>query len=62
MTNICANYLQVVTKDTLENQVSLGICMARFASHCGVHIPNRAVFNSPYSSVQNDLVALAICP
>ena len=33
----------------------LGICMARFALHCGllVHIPNRAVFNSPCSSVQN---------
>ena len=36
MANICANYLQVVTKDTLENQVGLSICMARFASHCGI--------------------------
>ena len=36
MANICANYLQVVTKDTLENQVSLGMCMARFASHCAI--------------------------
>ena len=36
MANICGNYLQVVTKDTLENQVGLGICMARFASHCGI--------------------------
>ena len=35
MAYICGNYLQVVTKDTLENQVGLGICMARFASHCG---------------------------
>ena len=36
MANICGNYLQVVTKDTLENQVGLGIYMARFASHCGI--------------------------
>ena len=36
MANICGNYLQVVTKDTLENQVGLGICMAQFASHCGI--------------------------
>ena len=36
MANTCANYLQVVTKDTLENQVGLGICMARFASRCGI--------------------------
>ena len=36
MANICANCLQVVTKDTLENQVGLGMCMARFASHCGI--------------------------
>ena len=36
MANICANYLQVITKDTLENQVGLGICMVRFASHCGI--------------------------
>ena len=36
MANIYGNYLQVVTKDTLENQVGLGICMARFASHCGI--------------------------
>ena len=36
MVNICGNYLQVVTKETLENQVSLGICMARFALHCGI--------------------------
>ena len=33
MDNMCVNYLQVVTKDTLENQVGLGICMARFALH-----------------------------
>ena len=32
MANICGNYLQVVIKDTLENQVGLGIGMARFAS------------------------------
>ena len=31
MANICGNYL-----DTLENQVGLGICMVRFASHCGI--------------------------
>ena len=36
MANVCGNYGQVVTKDTLENQVSLGICMVRFASHCGI--------------------------
>ena len=36
MANICGNYLQVVTKDTFENQVGLGICMARFASHGGI--------------------------
>ena len=36
MANICGNYLQVVTKDTPENQVGLGICMTRFASHCGI--------------------------
>ena len=36
MANICPNYLQVVTKDTLENQVGFGMCMARFASHCGI--------------------------
>ena len=36
MANICGNYLQVVTKDTLENQVGLGIYMARFASHFGI--------------------------
>ena len=36
MANICANYLQVVTKETLENQVGLGICMARFALRCGI--------------------------
>ena len=36
MANICGNYLQVVTKDTLQKQVGLGICMARFASHCGI--------------------------
>ena len=36
MANMCANYLQVVTKDTLENQVGLGIRVARFASHCGI--------------------------
>ena len=36
MANICANYLQVVTKDPLENQVGLGICMAQFDSHCGI--------------------------
>ena len=36
MANICGNYLQVITKDSLENQVGLGICMARFASHCGI--------------------------
>ena len=36
MANICGNYLQVVTKDTLENQVGLGICMAQFASHNGI--------------------------
>ena len=55
MANICANYLQVVTKDTLENQVGLDMCMARFVSHWKllVHIPKRAVFNSPCSSVQN---------
>ena len=31
MVNISTNYLQVVKKDTLENQVGLGICMAQFA-------------------------------
>ena len=36
MANICGNYLQVVIKDTLENQIRLGFCMARFASHCGI--------------------------
>ena len=36
MANIYGNYLQAVTKDTLKNQVGLGICMARFASHCGI--------------------------
>ena len=36
MANIHANYLQEVTKDTLENQVGLGLCMARFASHYGI--------------------------
>ena len=36
MANICGNYLQIVTKDTLENQFCLGICMAQFASHCGI--------------------------
>ena len=36
MANIFANYLQVFTKDKLENQVGLGICMARFASHHGI--------------------------
>ena len=36
MANICGNYLQVVTKDTLENQVGLDICMARFALHRGI--------------------------
>ena len=36
MANIYGNYLQVLTKDTRENQVGLGICMARFASHCGI--------------------------
>ena len=36
MANIFGNYLQVVTKDMLENQVGLGICMARFASDCGI--------------------------
>ena len=36
MANIRGNYLQGDTKDTLENQVGLGICMARFASHCGI--------------------------
>ena len=36
MANICGNYLQVVTNDTLENQVGLGICMALFASHRGI--------------------------
>ena len=47
MANIYGNYLQVVTKDTLENQVGLGICMARFASHCGRIIgahPKQSVF------------------
>ena len=55
MANIYASYLQVVTKDTLENQVGLGICMARFASHCGIigaH-PKQSRFNSPCNSVQN---------
>ena len=49
MANICGNYLQVVTKDTLENQVGLGICMARFASHCGIigaH-PKQSCFQLP---------------
>ena len=36
MANIRGYYLQGVTKDTLDNQVGLGICMARFASHCGI--------------------------
>ena len=36
MANMCRNYLQVVTKHTLENPIGLGICMARFASHCGI--------------------------
>ena len=37
MANICGNYLLLlVTKDTLQKQVGLGICMARFASHCGI--------------------------
>ena len=54
MANIHANYLQVVTKDMLENEVGLGICMAPFALHgLLVHIPNRAAFNSACSSVQN---------
>ena len=36
MANICGNYLQVVTKDPLENQAGLGIYMAPFASHYGI--------------------------
>ena len=34
---------------TLENQVSLGICMVRFASHCGIvgaH-PKQSCFQPP---------------
>ena len=49
MANICGNYLQVVTKDTPDNQVGLGICMASFASHCGItgaH-PKRSRFQLP---------------
>ena len=49
MANIFANYLQVVTKDTLENQVSLGICMAQSASHCGIigAYPKQSRFQLP---------------
>ena len=36
-TNISANYLHVVTKDTLEDQVSLSIGMSWFARLCGIH-------------------------
>ena len=46
MANIGANYLQVVTKDTLENQVGLGVCVPRFASLCeiiGAH-PKKSLF------------------
>ena len=49
MANICGNYLQAVTKDMLENHVGLGICMARFASHCGIigaH-PKQTLFQLP---------------
>ena len=49
MANICGNYLKVVTKDMLENQVGIGICMARFASHCGIigaH-PKQSCFQLP---------------
>ena len=49
MANIGANYLQVVAKDTLKNQVGFGICMPRFGYHCdimGAHAQkkNKAVF------------------
>ena len=47
MANICGNYLQVVIKDTLENQVGLGICMAWFALQIiGAH-PKQSRFQLP---------------
>ena len=54
-TNISANYLHVVTKDTPEDQVGLSICMARFACLCGIHFahPKDSFFHSPCSLVQN---------
>ena len=33
-----ANYLQVVTKDTLEDQVGLSISIVRLASRCGIQL------------------------
>ena len=36
MANISTKYLQIVTNDTLENQVGLGMCMALFAWHYGI--------------------------
>ena len=56
MANICGNYLQVVTKDTLENQVEALVSAWRGLPRTVgllVHIPNKAVFNSPCNSVQN---------
>ena len=49
MAKIFANYLQVITKDTLENQVGLGIYMARFAflrGIIGAH-PKQSLFQFP---------------
>ena len=41
MANTCANYLQVVAKNTLKNQVNFGTRMPRFGCHCrimGAHL------------------------
>ena len=58
-TNISANYLQVVTKDTLEDQVGLSICMAGFACLCRIHWAHPKdsfFFNSPCSFLGHFLV------
>ena len=62
MANICANYLQVVTKDTPENQVGLGIRMPWFGCHYGImgaH-PKQNCFQIPLQLEARILVILQL--
>ena len=62
MAKICANYLQVVTKDALKNQVGFGIGMPPYGGHCGImgaH-PKQSRFQFPLQLEARFLVILQL--